>query len=144
MQEHYAESCVVARNEESITNTINELCIPAGSPWHIVDEFYVHVNCEEEFHLVLAIIGLKKRVIHVHDSISGTIKRDPPNEIHKLAVMLPTYLSDSGFFERTKRTDWATLDTYKDKLVQCTQLLNQHPFDAHYVQNIAQQACASL
>ncbi|PHT59416.1 hypothetical protein CQW23_01779 [Capsicum baccatum] len=59
-------------------------------------------------------------------------------------MILLAYLSDSSFFEKTERTDWANLDAYKDKLGQRTQIVNQHPFDVEYVQNIAQQACASL
>ncbi|PHT36134.1 hypothetical protein CQW23_23834 [Capsicum baccatum] len=58
--------------------------------------------------------------------------------------MLPTYLSDSGFFEKTKRTDWTTLNTYKYKLGQCIQFFNKKPFDVHYLQNIPHQASASM
>lgn len=93
---------------------------------------------------MLVVIVLKERVIRAYASLLGTTNRDPSNEIHKLVVMLPIYLSDNGFFERTKCVDWQILNVYKDKLGQRTQILNQHPFDVQYVENIAQQACASL
>ncbi|KAG5627783.1 hypothetical protein H5410_013001 [Solanum commersonii] len=32
-----------------------------------------------------------------------------------LSVMLPNYLHDSGFFDKTGRTDWASMEAYKDK-----------------------------
>ncbi|PHU00992.1 hypothetical protein BC332_30779 [Capsicum chinense] len=37
-QEDYPELFVVAKNKDSITNIINGFCIPAGLPWHMVDE----------------------------------------------------------------------------------------------------------
>ncbi|PHT94010.1 hypothetical protein T459_01892 [Capsicum annuum] len=144
MQEDYTKLCVVARNEESITNTINRLSISVGLPWHIVDEVYIPINCGKKFHWVLAVIVLKKRVIRMYDSLLGTRNRDPSTEIYKLSVTLPTYLFDSVFFEKIERTDWTNLNAYKDKLGQHTQIVNQHPFDVEYVQNIAQQTCASL
>ncbi|KAF3618707.1 hypothetical protein FXO38_33292 [Capsicum annuum] len=60
-QQDYAKSFVVAKNEDSITNTTNEFCIPAELPWHMVDEVYVSINCGKEFHWVLAVIVLKER-----------------------------------------------------------------------------------
>ncbi|PHT27522.1 hypothetical protein CQW23_32876 [Capsicum baccatum] len=66
------------------------------------------------------------------------------SEIHKLTVMLPTYLSDSGFLEETTHTDWTNLDTYRDKMSQRTQLMNQRSFKVEYVQNITQQECDNL
>ncbi|KAF3650227.1 hypothetical protein T459_21597 [Capsicum annuum] len=110
----------------------------------MVDEVYVFVNYGGEFHWVLAVIVLKKRLIHVYDSFSTSKNRDPCPEIHKLAVMLPTYLSDSGFFEKIERIDWANLDAYKDKMSHRTQIINQHPFVVQYVKSITQQECASL
>ncbi|KAM3266452.1 hypothetical protein P3L10_003446 [Capsicum annuum] len=65
-------------------------------------------------------------------------------DIQKLAVMLPTYLYDRGFFEETSRTDWPNLDAYRDKMSQRTQLVNQHLFVVEYVENIMQQECESL
>ncbi|PHU30324.1 hypothetical protein BC332_02417 [Capsicum chinense] len=58
--------------------------------------------------------------------------------------MLPTFLSDSEFFEQTSRTDWPNLDAYKDKLSYTAQLLNTNPFEVEYMQNITQQDCDSL
>ncbi|PHU02306.1 hypothetical protein BC332_27557 [Capsicum chinense] len=37
-QEDYAESFVVAKNEDATTNIINGFCISAGLPWHMVDK----------------------------------------------------------------------------------------------------------
>ncbi|XP_047250041.1 uncharacterized protein LOC124885840 [Capsicum annuum] len=74
-QEDYAESYNVAKNEDAITNTINGFCIPAGLPWHMVDEVYVFVNCDKEFHWILDVIVLKERVIRVYDSLSSKKKK---------------------------------------------------------------------
>ncbi|PHT68403.1 hypothetical protein T459_27890 [Capsicum annuum] len=68
----------------------------------MVDEVYVPINCSKEFHWVLAVIILKKRLIRVYESLSSKRKNEPPIEIQKLAVMVPTYLLDSGFFEKTE------------------------------------------
>lgn len=90
------------RNEGSITNIINEFFISAKLPCHIVDEVYVLINYDDECHWVLVLIVLKERFIWVYDSLLGIRKRDPSNEIHKLTVMLPTYLSDNEFFLKDK------------------------------------------
>ncbi|PHU00161.1 hypothetical protein BC332_29948 [Capsicum chinense] len=65
MQDDYAESYVMAKNEDAITNIINKFCIPAELSWHMIDEVYVPVNYGKEFHWVLAVIVLKERVTHV-------------------------------------------------------------------------------
>ncbi|KAG5627698.1 hypothetical protein H5410_012916 [Solanum commersonii] len=46
--------------------------IPAGLPWHLTDEVYVPVNCNGEFHWVLAIVVLKERHIKVYDLMSSS------------------------------------------------------------------------
>ncbi|KAF3675116.1 hypothetical protein FXO38_04889 [Capsicum annuum] len=103
-QQDYAESIVVAKNEDAIANIIQGFCMPAGLPW----------------------------------------KKEPLIEIQKLAVILPTYLSDNGFYDKTERTDWPSLKAYKGKINQQTGLINKIPFDVDYVQNIPQQAYDSL
>ncbi|PHU18744.1 hypothetical protein BC332_14439 [Capsicum chinense] len=65
MQQDYVESIVVAKNEDSIANIIHGFYMSAGLPWYMVDEVYVPINC-------------------------GKMKKEPPIEIQKLAVMLPT------------------------------------------------------
>ncbi|PHU22814.1 hypothetical protein BC332_07921 [Capsicum chinense] len=144
MQKDYEKSYVLAKNKDAITNTTNGFFIPAGLPWHVVDEVNVSVNCGKEFHWVLIVFVLKEGVIRVYDSLSSKRKRKLPNEIQKLEVMLPTYLSDSDFFEKTERTDWSTLEAYKGKLGQQTDLISQNLFYVDYIKNIPQQAYDSL
>ncbi|KAF3673084.1 hypothetical protein FXO38_05818 [Capsicum annuum] len=143
-QEDYAESVACASNEIAITNIINEFCISAGLSWHLVDEVYVPVNCRKEYHWVLAVIVLKERNIRVYDLLSSKRKSEPPTELQKLAAMLPTYLSDSGVFEKTERIDWSTLKAYEGKLGLQTGEISHNPFNVKYVQNIPQQASDSL
>ncbi|PHT58275.1 hypothetical protein CQW23_00638 [Capsicum baccatum] len=71
-------------------------------------------------------------------------KKEPPIEIQKLAVMLPTYLLDNDFYDKTERTDWLSLEAYKGKITQQTDLVNEIPFDVDYVLNIPQQASDSF
>jgi len=64
-------------------------------------------------------------------------------EILKKNLMLPTYLQDNGFFEHSERTDWSSLDAYKDK--ETGSLLEpKHPFLVEYVQDIIQQGSDTL
>ncbi|KAF3674628.1 hypothetical protein FXO37_06284 [Capsicum annuum] len=91
-EEDYAEAVVVAKNEDAITNISNGFCILTGLPWHMIDEVYVLVNCGKEFHWVLTVIVLKKRLIRVYDSLSSKRKKERPIEIPKLAMMLLIYL----------------------------------------------------
>ena len=49
-QEDYAQSSIVARHEESITNIIKGFNIPVGLPWHLVDDVFVSVNCDGKFY----------------------------------------------------------------------------------------------
>ncbi|PHU20057.1 hypothetical protein BC332_11208 [Capsicum chinense] len=101
-------------------------------------QVYVLVNCGKEYHWVLAVIVLNERTIRVYDSLSSKNKSEPPTEIRKLAAMLPTYLSDSGVFEKTERIDWSTLKAYERKLSQQTGEISHNPFDIEYVQNSPQ------
>ncbi|KAF3668640.1 hypothetical protein FXO37_09422 [Capsicum annuum] len=105
MQQDYVESIVVAKNEDAIANIIHKFCMPVGLPWYMVDEIYISINCDKEFYWVLAVIVLKERLVRMYDSLSSKRKKEPPIEILKLAVMLPTYLSDNGFYDKTQRTD---------------------------------------
>ncbi|PHT48417.1 hypothetical protein CQW23_12625 [Capsicum baccatum] len=58
--------------------------------------------------------------------------------------MLPTYLSDSKFYDETSHTYWPNLETYRDKITQTTQILNEHLFDVEYGQHSVQQECDSM
>ncbi|PHT92602.1 hypothetical protein T459_00484 [Capsicum annuum] len=138
-QQDYVESIVVAKNEDAIANIIHGFYMSTGLPLCMVDEVYVRINCGKEFHWVLSVIVLKERLICVYDSLSSKRKKEPPIEIQKLPVMLPTYLSDNGFYDKTERTDWPSLEAYKGKITQQTGLVNEIPFDVDYVQNIPQQ-----
>ncbi|KAK4723756.1 hypothetical protein R3W88_026535 [Solanum pinnatisectum] len=52
--------------------------------------------------------------------------------------MLLSYLYDGGFFDQTERTDWLSLDAYKDS--QTGMLLGpEHVFQVKFVQDIMQQ-----
>ncbi|WMV34494.1 hypothetical protein MTR67_027879 [Solanum verrucosum] len=124
-------------------NIINGFEIPAGLRWHSCDDVYIPVNCDEQFHWVLAVVVLKKRLIRVYDSASGSRRKFYSGDIKKLSLMLPTYLQDSGFFYHSERTDWLSLDAYKDK--ETGNLLEpKHPFLVEYVQDIIQQGSDTL
>ncbi|PHT34017.1 hypothetical protein CQW23_25817 [Capsicum baccatum] len=142
-QQDYAESIVVAKNEDAIANIIHGFCMLAGLPWYMVDEVYVLINCGKNFYWVLAGIVLKERLIRVYDSLSSKKKKKPPIEMQKLAVLLPTYLLDNGFYDKTERTDWPSLEAYKGKITQQIGLINEILFDVDYMQNIPQQASDS-
>ncbi|KAG5600347.1 hypothetical protein H5410_031717 [Solanum commersonii] len=62
-QEHIACGAAVSVHKRSIINVINEFSIPTTLPWHLVDEVYIPVNCDEEFHWVLAVVVLRKKLI---------------------------------------------------------------------------------
>ncbi|KAL3351388.1 hypothetical protein AABB24_019799, partial [Solanum stoloniferum] len=52
-------------------------------------------------------------------------------------------LHDSGFFDKTDRIDWATLDAYKDN--KTGELMGpQHPFEVEFARGIMQQKSDSL
>ncbi|PHU21637.1 hypothetical protein BC332_06744 [Capsicum chinense] len=80
----------------------------------------------------------------VYDLMLSSRHRKPSHEIHKLSVMLSTYLCDNEFLENTKRTVWSSLEAYIDKISQDSGAVNQNLFDIEYVEDIAQQASESL
>ncbi|KAK6786087.1 hypothetical protein RDI58_014612 [Solanum bulbocastanum] len=141
-QEHLARAAAtIYVYERSIKDVINRFPIPAALPWHLVDEIYILVNCDGDFNWVLAVVVLRKRLIRVYDSSLGSRKKVQSGEI--LSVILPNYLHESGFFDKTERTDWAALDAYKDK--ETGELLGpQHPFKVEFAQDIMQQESDSL
>ncbi|PHT79415.1 hypothetical protein T459_17467 [Capsicum annuum] len=60
----------------------------------------------------------------------------PSSEIQKLVKILSTYLDMSDFLDQKVRTDWSTIEAYRDKMA--------NPFDVQYVDGIAQQTIGSL
>ncbi|XP_055821696.1 uncharacterized protein LOC129890167 [Solanum dulcamara] len=111
------------------------------SQW--IDKGLLKSHGNKDFHWVLAVVVLKKRLIRVYDSLPRRRSSNPSLEIQKIAVMLPTYLQDSGFFDNNERTDWSSLDSYKDKSTD-NMLEPHHPFTVEYVEGIAQQGSDSL
>ena len=103
-----------------------------------MDDVYIPINYDGDFHWVLGVVELNKRLIRVYDSSLGTRKCVYSDEIKKLSRMLPSYLIDSGFFENNQRTNWSVLDAYKDK--QTGVSLESHiPFNIEYAEGIMQQ-----
>lgn len=49
-QEDYIRSCIISNHEELLIDIIKGFNIPAGLPWYLVDDLYVPVNCDGEFH----------------------------------------------------------------------------------------------
>uniref|UniRef100_M0ZQ81 Ulp1 protease family, C-terminal catalytic domain containing protein n=1 Tax=Solanum tuberosum TaxID=4113 RepID=M0ZQ81_SOLTU len=83
----------VPEYENKIVGTIKGFGIPVGLPWHLTYEVYVPINCNGEFHWVLAVVVLKERHIKVYDSMSSSrTNRKLCAEIQKLSTMLPKYL----------------------------------------------------
>ncbi|KAF3628895.1 putative protein EIN4-like [Capsicum annuum] len=126
----------ISVNEECLINIIKGFSIPAGLPWHLVDEAYIPINCSDEFHWVLAVIVLKERCIRVYDSMSRRRHSGSSSEIQKQVKILPTYLDMSVFLDQMVRTDWSTIEVYRDKMVD--------RFYVQYVEGIAQQMIGSL
>ncbi|PHT83303.1 hypothetical protein T459_11746 [Capsicum annuum] len=62
-----------------------------------------------------------------------TIYQELPNE---LMLDYSKWAVEDLMKYHAERTVWATLDAYKDKLGQLSQLMNQNSFDVDYVQNI--------
>ncbi|KAK4709988.1 hypothetical protein R3W88_004501 [Solanum pinnatisectum] len=61
--DHISRGVIVSVYERSIKDIINGFSIPTALPWHLVDEVYILFNCDEDFHWVLAVVVLKKRLI---------------------------------------------------------------------------------
>ncbi|PHT47820.1 hypothetical protein CQW23_12028 [Capsicum baccatum] len=92
----------------------------------------LEVSRNEEFLINI----IKERHIQVFDSMSRKRCSGSSSEIQKLAKILPTYLDMSGFLDQKVRTDWSTIEVYRDKM--------SNPFDVQYVEAIAQQTIGSL
>ncbi|PHU17508.1 hypothetical protein BC332_13203 [Capsicum chinense] len=110
--------------------------IPAGFPWHLIDQVYIPINYDDEFHWVLAVVILKERRIQVYDSMSQRRRSGLLSEIQKLAKILPTYLYMSGFLGQNIRTNWSTIEAYQDKI--------GNSFDVQYFERISQQIIGSI
>ncbi|KAM3361173.1 hypothetical protein P3S68_016027 [Capsicum galapagoense] len=88
--------------------------MPSGLSWHQVDEMHVHINCNEKFHWVLAVITLKDRRIRVYDSLSS-LRNMHDRDCEVLVVRYAEYLSEGmnvpsdGFEAEYHRMHYATL-----------------------------------
>ncbi|PHT28430.1 hypothetical protein CQW23_31943 [Capsicum baccatum] len=112
------------------------ILIPACLPWHLVNVVYILINCGDEFHWVLVVVLLKERCIRVYDSMLRRSHFEPLFETQKLAKILPTYLDMSGFLDQKVRTNWSTIEAYRDK--------KANPFDVQYVGGISPRTIGSL
>ncbi|KAH0747460.1 hypothetical protein KY285_009117 [Solanum tuberosum] len=122
----------------SICSYINDFGTPAGIPWDQVDEVYILVNCKEEFHWGVAVVQLKDRCIRVYDShVAAGHNSLIKAEIAKIAFLLPSYLTLSGFFDKLERVDWLNLEAYNGKTVQ-------DAFEIIFQSNIVQQSSGSM
>ncbi|PHT32463.1 hypothetical protein CQW23_28800 [Capsicum baccatum] len=81
----------VFRNEECLINIIKGFSIPAGLPWHLVDEVYIPINYGDEFHWVLVVLILKERRIRVYDSMP---RRRHSRDCGPFVAVYAEYLSD--------------------------------------------------
>ncbi|PHU22726.1 hypothetical protein BC332_07833 [Capsicum chinense] len=126
----------VSRNEEFLINIIKGFSILAGLPWYLVDKVYIPINRGDEFHWVLAVVVLTARRIRVYDLMSRRRRSWPSSEIQKMEKILPTYLDMSEFLDQKVRTDWSTIEAYRNKMA--------NPFDVQYVDKIGQQTIGSL
>ncbi|KAG5592263.1 hypothetical protein H5410_042777 [Solanum commersonii] len=134
-QQHIARADVVYVYERSIKYVINGFSVPAALPWHLIDEVYIPINCGEEFHWVLVVVVLRNRLIRVYDSNLGTRNKSQYDEIKQLSIILPNYLHNSGFFDKTNKIDWATLDAYKDNKTGAL-MGPQHLFEVEFARGI--------
>ncbi|PHU02085.1 hypothetical protein BC332_27336 [Capsicum chinense] len=66
---------------------------------------------------------------------AGRRRFGPSSEIQKQAKILPTYLDMSDFLDQKVRTDWSTIEAYRDKMA--------NPFDVQYIDGIPQQTISS-
>ncbi|KAM3342770.1 hypothetical protein P3S68_027736 [Capsicum galapagoense] len=110
----------------------------------MVDDVYVPVNYDGNFHWVAGCDISKEKMYSGYDSMLLSYHRESSHEIQKLSVMLPTYLCDSGFLKNTERMVWSSLEEYTDKMSQGVGVVNENPFDVEYVEDIAQQVGGSL
>ncbi|PHT53743.1 hypothetical protein CQW23_08205 [Capsicum baccatum] len=133
---YFQQQPEVSRNEECLINIIKGFSIPSGLPWHLVDEVYIPNNYGDEFHWVLVVVVLKERCIRVYDSMLRRRRSEPSSEIQKQVKILPTYLDMSDFLDQKVRTDWSTIEAYRDRMA--------NPFVVQYVDGIVQQTIGSL
>ncbi|KAF3659453.1 hypothetical protein FXO38_12640 [Capsicum annuum] len=143
-QEYKEKHDGVINTLNALTTAVKELTSKrAGLPWHLVDEVYIPVNYDSEFHWVLAVVILKERHIRVYDSISAKRRSESSSELQKMAIMFSTYLHISDFLDQNICTDWSAIEAYHDKMGD-SHFLQDNSFDVEYIEGITQQSNGSL
>ncbi|TMW84171.1 hypothetical protein EJD97_025683, partial [Solanum chilense] len=106
-QEHFDHARVVSVHERSTINVMKGFSIPVGLLWHLVDDVYILINYDGNFHWVLVVVELNHRLIRVYDSSLGTRKRVYSEEIHTLltVVSLKTLSGQTGQYLMHTRTN---------------------------------------
>ncbi|PHU07269.1 hypothetical protein BC332_23758 [Capsicum chinense] len=129
------EACARATEEQhelkkvDVTATVEEHNMTVDNPSTTSKD-------KEKVELVSIVIVLKERCIRVYDSMSQRRRSGSSSEIQKMAKILPTYLDMSDFLDQKVRTDWSTIEAYRDKIA--------NTFDVQYIDRIAQQIIGSL
>ncbi|XP_070003184.1 uncharacterized protein [Nicotiana sylvestris] len=108
----------VVKPEDDVGEYILGYRILANVAWDLVDYVLIPVNLVENFHWLLLVFDIKDRQLYVYDSmVRANRHKTVETLVDKFSIIIPLYLSCTGFYGKRKDIDFKTTKAYIEKPV---------------------------
>ncbi|XP_075112119.1 uncharacterized protein LOC142182094 [Nicotiana tabacum] len=108
----------VVKPEDDVGEYILRYIILANVAWDLVDYVLMPVNLVENFHWLLLVFDIKGRQLYVYDfMVRANRHKTVETLVDKFSIIIPLYLSCTGFYGKRKDIDFKTTKAYIEKPV---------------------------
>ncbi|XP_075096414.1 uncharacterized protein LOC142174507 [Nicotiana tabacum] len=108
----------VVKPEDDVGEYILGYRILVNVAWDLVDYVLIPVNLVENFHWLLLVFDIKDRQLYVYDSmVRANRHKTVETLVDKFSIIIPLYLSCTGFYGKRKDIDFKTTKAYIEKPV---------------------------
>lgn len=108
----------VVKPEDDVGEYILGYRILANVAWDLVDYVLMPVNLVENFHWLLLVFDIKDRQLYVYDSmVRANRHKTVETLVDKFSIIIPLYLSCTGFYGKRKDINFKSTKAYIEKPV---------------------------
>jgi len=107
---------VVVKPQDVVSEYILGYRLLANVAWDQVDFVIMPINIVEKFHWLLVVFDITDRVLYVYDSMVSSRNHNlVESVVNKFAVMIPLYLSCTGFYGKRPDINYKNTKAYIEK-----------------------------
>ncbi|XP_019238869.1 PREDICTED: uncharacterized protein LOC109218928 [Nicotiana attenuata] len=108
----------VVKSDDDVAEYILGYRLLANVAWDVVDYVIMPVNIVENFHWLLLVFDIADRQLYVYDSMVSSNRHNTVESlVDKFSIIIPLYLSCTGFYGKCKDIDFKTTKAYIEKPV---------------------------